>query len=249
MRQVKDPWRNPIHVTLGLLAALSLGVAPGSAAAQVAGDDCDVAHAVTVSSYTHSDTTEPRVDDYDIDSAAPNGDCGSGSPGGQRIGVGPDVVYKLRAPAGCHARVLAGPTGGAWDMSLYVLRGSCNPGGFSNWSCISLRNFGGSGAPEFTRFYAEPGITYFVVADGVGGSAGQFNIEIICDACAVDNDGDIDLSEHRLFTLSIGGPQRSPPWSVLQCRDPYLSIFDSDSDGDIDMQDFAALQRRFTGAQ
>ena len=115
-----------------------------------------------------NDTVVDHVDDYDIDSTAANGDCGSGSSGGQGIGQGPDAVYKLLSPVDCEVSIDAAPPD--WDLALYVLEGSCNPGEFSNSTCVGLSDAGGNGVLESVTFSAKAGVTYFIIVDGVTNS-------------------------------------------------------------------------------
>lgn len=171
-----------------VLALAVIGLLTPIALAATAGEDCDDAGAVGAGIFMDSDTTTGRIDDYDLDSAAANSNCGSGQATTQPLGEGPDAVYRLLSPDDCSVAISVDPTGAAWDVALYVLQGSCNPGGFSNGTCVALSDVGTDDVIEQVQFMAAAGVTYFIVIDGVGGSDGTF--DIVVDCCP-DADGDL----------------------------------------------------------
>ncbi len=172
----------------GLLMAVVVGWTAPSALAAAAGEDCDDANLIAGGTFMDSDTTTGRNADYDLDGDAANGDCGSGQTVTQETGLGPDAVYKLNTPDDCAVTVTATPIVAAWNLSLYLLSGSCNPGGFSNVTCLALDDDLGDGEAETVVFAAEAGVTYFIIVDGVNGSSGDFDFEL---DCCPDDDGDL----------------------------------------------------------
>ncbi len=52
-----------------------------------------------------------------------------------------------------------------------------------------------------------------------------------------DCDEDIDLGDHTSLTECLAGAAVTPPMMIPDC----LNAFDSDSDGDVDLQDAAAF--------
>lgn len=169
--------------TLTILAAR-----PSLVYAALAGEDCDDAGVIAPGLFFDSDTTGGRVHDYDLDNGGANGDCGTGQPTTPEYGLGPDAIYQLFSSTPCVVTINADPTGAAWDLALYVLRGSCNPGGFSNATCAGLSNAGADDVTERIVFTADPGVTYFIVVDGVNNSNGTFDISV---ECCPDADGDL----------------------------------------------------------
>ena len=267
MSNAKEQLRGRARLEGTLLAVAMLGAATCVAVAADAGKTCDDAFLITGGSYVDTDTVVGRVDDYDIDSTAANGDCGSGLVVSQGIGEGPDAVYKLLSPVDCAVSIEADPV--VWDLALYVLEGSCNPayvpqgtcdpGGFSNSTCVGLSDTGGNDAPERVAFSAEAGVTYFIIVDGVDSSDGDFHIEVncidnsdgapnvSCDPCNASADPDVDLDDYRGFADSMAGPGQMPHLPAPECRANFLDAFDFDLDDDVDLEDFAGFQRAFTG--
>jgi len=66
-----------------------------------------------------------------------------------------------------------------------------------------------------------------------------------CVAGDADGDGDVDLADYAIFAECLSGPDTTPaplpPLSSQLC----LSVFDLNSDFDVDLQDFSMLQSAF----
>ena len=67
---------------------------------------------------------------------------------------------------------------------------------------------------------------------------GGFWMQIPLGDC--EDDGDVDLRDHRGFTDCATGPGGGPPRSECRC-------FDVNRDGQVDMADFAVIQTTHTG--
>lgn len=170
------------------VAAFNLAVSSPSAFAATAGEDCDDAGVIGPGLFMDSDTTAGRNDDYDLDSAGANGDCGTGAATDQLLGQAPDAVYQIFTADACLLTISADPTGAAWNLALYVLKGSCNPGGFSNATCAGLSDAGLDDVTESLTIQTQAGATYFLVVDGVNSANGTFDITV---DCCPDSDGDM----------------------------------------------------------
>jgi hypothetical protein len=64
------------------------------------------------------------------------------------------------------------------------------------------------------------------------------------EACDLDGDGDVDLSDFATFSQCFGGSMNPP---APTC--PAGVDADFDDDGDVDLSDFAELSQDFTGSQ
>ena len=67
---------------------------------------------------------------------------------------------------------------------------------------------------------------------------GGFWMEIPLGDC--EDDGDVDLHDHRGFPACATGPGSGPPTGECTC-------FDVNRDGQVDMADFAVIQTAHTG--
>ncbi len=59
--------------------------------------------------------------------------------------------------------------------------------------------------------------------------------------CDFNSDGTVDLQDFASLSNCLSGPGSLPPWCYTTC----LAAFDSDSDSDIDLVDFAEFQKLF----
>jgi hypothetical protein len=64
-----------------------------------------------------------------------------------------------------------------------------------------------------------------------------------------DGDEDVDLDDHYGLVSALAGPGQTPGYPTPECLAAYLDAFDFDTDSDVDLRDFAAFQKRFTGLQ
>lgn len=61
-----------------------------------------------------------------------------------------------------------------------------------------------------------------------------------------NGDGDIDLSDHRVFQDCMAGPEVAPD-PVITTAAICLEVFDFDADSDVDLDDFSDFSEAFTG--
>jgi cysteine-rich repeat protein len=105
-----------------------------------------------------SGTTSSLTADY-------SGSCGGTS--------SKDAVFQLNSGPGGHVTVqLTSAT--TFDSVLYVLSGTCGPGGTAVGCDDTVSYYGG----EFVEFDAPPNTTYWVVVDGYNGAEGNFTLEV-----------------------------------------------------------------------
>ena len=62
-----------------------------------------------------------------------------------------------------------------------------------------------------------------------------------------DVDGDLDLDDYGAFLNCQAGPGTTPNPTAPQTSQDCVDVFDVDEDNDVDLHDFAGLQRAFTG--
>jgi hypothetical protein len=86
-------------------------------------------------------------------------------------GRGPDVVYQFTSPDSQNYQVTVTPVGN-FDVTLYVVTNCA-----TNQNCSS-GDVNGGGLPENVRRNFTAGTTYFIVVDGFGTDAGDFNIRL-----------------------------------------------------------------------
>ncbi len=166
-----------LPLAVPLFVAFALG-AVGPVSAQV-GDRCDVPQQIHTLPFVVVDSTTRYLDDL----RPLPGRCGPPDP---NFGVGPDAVYMYQSMAAQPESVVfqVEPLSG-WDPCLYVLFQDCAFG-----PCIAASNQGGPGQPESFTIEVQPLIPYFVVVDGVGGSAGpyacaaHFSYDTLCNNIA-----------------------------------------------------------------
>ena len=65
-------------------------------------------------------------------------------------------------------------------------------------------------------------------------------------ACDFDVDGDVDRDDLDAIAASLGGPGAPPTPAEPLCIPACLAAFDSDTDSDLDLPDYAAFQRAAT---
>ncbi|GJM24879.1 MAG: hypothetical protein DHS20C16_12940 [Phycisphaerae bacterium] len=88
-------------------------------------------------------------------------------------------------------------------------------------------------------------------------SSGEFegwsidDVEIFGDIIAspgdIDNDGDVDSADMRVFVACLFGPNAAPAPPGPMVSQNCLDSFDFDSDGDVDLADFEEFAKAFTG--
>ncbi|MCP4589726.1 MAG: hypothetical protein GY842_03185 [bacterium] len=89
--------------------------------------------------------------------------------------------------------------------------------------------------------------------DIAAGTSEDCNANGLLDACDsidggdFDADSDVDLDDCASFTVCLAGPESLPDPADAACVDACLSAFDSDSDNDVDLLDFAEFLGAFTG--
>ena len=89
----------------------------------------------------------------------------------RQSGTGADVVYQF-TPADSQNYILVVTPAAEYDTSIYIVTNCASLTG-----CTSA-DFGGAGEPETIRRNLTAGTTYFIVVDGFGGDAGDFNISL-----------------------------------------------------------------------
>ena len=88
--------------------------------------------------------------------------------------------------------------------------------------------------------------------DGCNGVHGWYldevNVYYCCDTFGdVECDGDLGLDDYAALADCFSGPNVTPNSSRATTASTCLDSFDSDADADIDLSDFAMLQREFGG--
>jgi HYDIN/CFA65/VesB family protein/ASPM-SPD-2-Hydin domain-containing protein len=84
---------------------------------------------------------------------------------------GPDVVYQF-TPADTQLYIITATPNGHYDTSVYLTTDCSTIAG-----CFGA-DVGGAGAPETIRRNLNAGTTYFIVVDGFGSDAGDFNFSL-----------------------------------------------------------------------
>ena len=142
-----------------------------------------------------ADTTVGQTDNYDLpaDTTTPTctvgATCTGAGPAGSLpagaiynlTGTGPDKAYMIQTDANCTLTINLDPTG-ADDLGLIVYQANCSS---SLADCACVDDTGGNGTAESVTLNAVAGTTYYVVADGYGGSAGAFTVSITGAGCAL----------------------------------------------------------------
>jgi hypothetical protein len=100
------------------------------------------------------------------------------------------------------------------------------------------------GVPFFALY---PGVRVTYVAGLIPDYGTGDVAQMVVNACTcprdkgdVDVDGDVDLDDYPLWGDCMTGPH-------TEWLEPGCQVFDFNGDGDVDLRDFAAFQRAFTG--
>ena len=137
-------------------------------------DTCDGAIVVNCGDTLIDESNETANNDYDP---------GSGGCTGYSA-TGPDVTYSLTLAEFTDVTITMDA---AFDASLYVVTDCADPEN----TCVVGDD---SGNPETVNFIAEPGVTYYIIADGYSlSSSGLFELDVACvvlptGACCVDDE-------------------------------------------------------------
>ncbi len=65
-------------------------------------------------------------------------------------------------------------------------------------------------------------------------------IAVVDERIDLDGDNDLDLVDHQIFLKCLNGPGHPP-------AQPACNAADTSGDGDVDLNDFTAIQAAFTG--
>lgn len=150
-------------------------------------------------------------------------------------GGAPEAVYTLRPSA--DARVTLTTCGSSFDTVLSVSTICGGPA----LAC----NDDSCGAGSSVTFDAQAGVTYYVVVDGYGGSAGSYVLNVsytggspstCMDGIDNDMDGWVDAEDEECAGGLPGAEERGDP-GPFECSDGI----DNDGDGDIDGYDADCL--------
>ncbi len=140
-------------------------------------DTCMTATPVLLSTVTTDNTvtsnTAFATDDYS-QQTVPAYPATCPTPYDSTSGAAPDLVYAFTFTGAAEQTVTATLTPDvAFDAVLVLLQGSCNP-----TACVGISDVSGPGGAEQLSWTAEPGTTYWLVADGYQGSSGPFTLNV-----------------------------------------------------------------------
>jgi hypothetical protein len=90
-----------------------------------------------------------------------------------------------------------------------------------------------------------------IFGDLTTGAIGDCNANRIPDDCDVISPGDFDadglvaLADFAALARALAGPGAAPDVQPPECVGAYLTAFDADADGDVDLADVVVFQRQF----